>query len=140
MDFRNLKKCKKYQIVLDQNIFVRYGHMVLGVLRACQKVMENEILRSINPFKRWFFQTKKRIFRKFRVQKWPKYVILSCGIKKRFGGEKGTEYVTPISIVSSFGGHFNMVKFSIFGHLGLFMPFFRGRKSKNACKTSVTRA
>jgi hypothetical protein len=26
-----------------------------------------------------------------------KYVILSCGIKKRYGGEKGTEYMTPIS-------------------------------------------
>ena len=92
----------KYQIFLDQNIFVRYGHMLLGVLKAYQKVMENEIFRSINPFKTWFFQTKK--IRKFRVQKWPKYVILSCGIKKRSGGEKDTEYMTWISIVSRFGG------------------------------------
>ena len=36
--------------------------MVLGVLRACQKVMEDEIFSSINPFKHWFFQTKKRSF------------------------------------------------------------------------------
>ena len=62
LDLRNLKKCKKYQIFLDQNIFVRYGYIVLRVLRACQKVMENEIFRSINPFKRWFFQTKKTFF------------------------------------------------------------------------------
>ena len=28
----------KYQIFLDQNIFLRYGHMVLGVLRTSKKV------------------------------------------------------------------------------------------------------
>ena len=28
----------KYQIFLDQNIFLRYGHMVLGVLRTAKKV------------------------------------------------------------------------------------------------------
>ena len=52
----------KYQIFLDQNIFLSYGHMVLGVLRTCKEVMKNEILRSINLFKRWFFQTKKKFF------------------------------------------------------------------------------
>ena len=36
--------------------------MVLGVLKACQKVMENEILRSISLFKRWFFLNQKKLF------------------------------------------------------------------------------
>ena len=102
----------KYQIFLDQNKFLRYGHMVLGVLRTCKEVMKNEILRSINLFKRWFFQTKKKN-RKFRVEKWPKNDILSCGFKKRFWGRKGTEYMTSISIVSRFGAHRNIVKFLI---------------------------
>ena len=57
-----LRKGSKYRIFLDQNKFLRYGHMVLGVLRTCKEVMKNEILRSMNTFKRWFFQTKKNIF------------------------------------------------------------------------------
>ena len=103
-DFRN----PKYQIFLDQNIFLRYGHMVLGVLRTCKEVMKNEILRSKKLFKRWFFKPKK--LRKFRVQKSPKNVILSCGFKKRFWG---TEYMTSISIVSTFGASRNIVNFLI---------------------------
>ena len=78
--------------------FLRCGHMVLGVLRTCKEVMKNEILRSINLLKRWFFQTKKK-FRKFR----PKNVILSCGFNKRFWGQKGTEYMTSISIEQGLG-------------------------------------
>ena len=42
----------KYQIFLDQNIFLRYGHIALGVLKTCKEVMKNEILRSISLFKR----------------------------------------------------------------------------------------
>ena len=40
------------KIFWSKNIFLRCGHMVLGVLRTCKEVIENQILRSINPFKR----------------------------------------------------------------------------------------
>ena len=61
--------------------------MVLGLLRACQKVIQNGTLSFINPFKGCFFQTKKKyFFPKFRVEKLHKYFILSCGFKKRFWG------------------------------------------------------
>ena len=120
-----LRKESKYQIFLDQNIFLRYGHVVLGVLRICKEVLENQILRSINPFKRWFFQTKKNnFFRKFRVEKWPKNVILSYGFKKRFWGRKGAEYMTPISKVSRFGAYRNIVKFLILRSYRPFWAFF----------------
>ena len=33
LNLRNLQKCKKYQIFLDQNNFLRYEHMELGVLK-----------------------------------------------------------------------------------------------------------
>ena len=109
----------KYQIFLDQTILLRYGHMVLGVLRTCKEVMKNEILRSLNLFKRWFFQTKKK-FRKFRVEKLPKNDILSCRFKNGFWGRKGNEYMTPISIVSRFRTYGNIVKFLILRSSGLF--------------------
>ena len=86
-----------------------------------------------------FFKPKK--IRKLRVQKWPKYGILSCGTKKRFGGEKGTEHVTPISYsVKVRGDTLTWWNFEFWGHHGVFRPFFRGRKAKNAWKISVTSA
>ncbi len=99
-------------------------------------------MRSINPFKRLlFFKPKKQFFRKLRVQKWPKYVILSCGTKKHFGGEKGTEHVTPISYsVKVWGDTLTWWNFEFWCHRGVFRPFFRGRKAKNAWKISVTSA
>ena len=138
LDLRNLKKCQ----IFRPKYFFEIWTMVLGVLKTYKKIMENEILRSINPFlKTLFFSNQKRtFFQKFRVKKWPKYVILSCGIKKRFGSEKGAEYITTISIVSRFGGNLTWWNFQFCGHLGLFMPFFRGRKAKNAWKISVTSA
>ena len=87
--------------------------IVLGVLKACQKVMENEILRSINPFERWFFQTKKTIFSNILGPKMAKICYFELWDQKPLWGEKGTEYITSISIVSRFGRQLNMVKFSI---------------------------
>ena len=77
-----LRKESKYQIFLDQNIFLRYGHMVWGVLRTCKEVMKNEILRSINIFKGWFFQPKKNFFRKFTVEKWQKKCYFELWVQK----------------------------------------------------------
>jgi hypothetical protein len=92
-------------------------------------------LRSINPFELWFFFKPKFFFRKLRVQKWPKYVILSCGFKKCFGGENGNAYVTPISYsVKVWGDNLTWLNFQFWGHHGVFRPFLgveRRKRVKN---------